>query len=847
MDKKDVVKNSTISTIIEYVKERPFDQKPKSEQRQDRLTDLIFSILIFSVTYWFSFIAFNYFLQTVGGVGGYAYTNKPFNFINNHPELYWVTSLLGWAPNQNIQVEGFYDFNYYYIPYVQNFVRGWNPFTGGNTAPILPDQMHGYVYGPFYIFFISVGSLFFNMGAVESLVYSNVISYSLISVMVYLLAKRVTGNIIALIVALFHSVLPVNLVYQIFYGFNTPQMTLLFLISVWFFMRHNDSLAIFFLGMAFLTKQFPLLIAMPILMLLVRRYGWLRGIMFFIEFIIYSLLLSIPFILYDPTSYVYRLFLAGGTQKGVPTIASLRNPSNAGISVTIVGSAVASGDLFLAQVLSIIVSSLVLFFLTLFVISWSAFSAYRYLEINPQHYYRFIALFFFIAHGIIGRGLYKYYDPFLLPLLILALIPFNPNGSLNLRLGATIQANFRTLISSKTRAEPLSLKYVVFLISSVFLFIYQFIFLEWMAKLVFGKDPIRIIWLISASFLVIACILKPNSKFDIKDFLNLKNFSVEANNKNTSNSHSTGSSQDDLTESEDMILAFKHLIVNGINVILLVGIFLTIYLQVAHDTTELFKNYGFLLWMSILGTISLLNLEIVKSNIFLYPELPRDPPSHAVQGVEVFSFFSTLGLSLGFVDLKIFNFISDPNLVFLNNFAKNTILIAFSLFVTFVISRIIAYALGTNVNHVTKRARHYSHQLKSLSVGTLISIGVFITQLLTRLYFKQNFRSEFFFFVSMAILTGSIVLSGLLLKYVSHSNKIARTVIYDPKVNIIDILRIVILGSVVWFFNILVFDVDRLMNPALIFYFGIVLMAYMGEEYWSAYIRMPIRVLKTIF
>ena len=161
-------------------------------------------------------------------------------------------------PGDTVFTEGYYDFYTYYIPYVNAYEESWNPYSGSRVAG---DNIGGYVYGPFYMISISIGKLWFNLSTVDSIVYSNLILDSLTYVMIYIIAKRYTGNIFAFIIAILGSFSPISLFYIAYRGLNAPIMNFSFLVFVWAYLERKDNLSMFMFTFSLLTKQFPLFMA----------------------------------------------------------------------------------------------------------------------------------------------------------------------------------------------------------------------------------------------------------------------------------------------------------------------------------------------------------------------------------------------------------------------------------------------------------------------------------------------------------------------------------------------------------------------------------------------------------
>ncbi|MCH8908060.1 MAG: glycosyltransferase family 39 protein, partial [Candidatus Heimdallarchaeota archaeon] len=424
-------------------------QYPKiTNPRTDRLTDLIFVLLIFGIAFWFRlWLRVVFFDVYPDSFGFRPIEDGPLHLFN----YFNVES------GQEIATEGYADFPVYYIPYVDAFVDGWDPYSGHITED---DKLNAYVYGPFYIYLISIGSYFFDMDPHDSIVYSNLLFDSLTYVMVYVLAKRVTGNVIAFTIALIGSFSPIAIYYSDLKVLNAPQMNFLLLVFLYFYLEKRDNWSMFFLAMATLTKQFPLFMLMPVGFWMARRYGILRGIAKILIFFFFALLLSLPYIVTTFVPYYQKLFLPGGPKTTIkcPEGGEATNLL-AGIldlgscdAYFASGSNASSRDLNLIEfttsdvfgnLLFSLINSHVLFLGSLFLLAWVGFTGFDYLERNPKLYYRFTAAYMCLAHATIARGIYKYYLTLLVPLILLSLIPGNNKKSLNISVGAMIHKGWK--------------------------------------------------------------------------------------------------------------------------------------------------------------------------------------------------------------------------------------------------------------------------------------------------------------------------------------------------------------------------------------------------------------------
>ncbi|MHA2501455.1 MAG: glycosyltransferase family 39 protein [Candidatus Kariarchaeaceae archaeon] len=435
----------------------PRDKNPSN----DRLTDLLIILFILGISIWYRFYFRQAYLDTYG-----IYV---FHLQIAESDPLGFGSFFGLAPGESFFSEGYHDFYSYYIPYVEAFEDGWNPYTG-NREP--GDRIGGYVYGPFYMLSIAAGRIWFGMSVIDSIVFSNIILDALCYVMVYILAKRYTGNIVAAVVALLGSFSPISLFFIAYRGLNAPIMNFSFLLFIYFYLEKRDNLSMIMLAFSLLTKQFPLFMAMPAGLWMVRRYGFFKGVSYYLRFFIAVLVLSVPYILWTPRSYIVRLFLPGGSKDvpSCPTNAEATNlfhgmiPDGACIPVNNGFAPLDTGLLPPGHELIFwLVNSHVLFFGSLIILAYIGFTAYDYLEERPRLYLVFFSAYYAVAHATIARGIYKYYITFLIPLMLLGFVFGDRSKSLNLRLGYILSNAWRTWLSPRYRQKEATPTYWAFL------------------------------------------------------------------------------------------------------------------------------------------------------------------------------------------------------------------------------------------------------------------------------------------------------------------------------------------------------------------------------------------------
>ncbi len=304
---------------------------------------------------------------------------------------------------------GFIDAEHYYVPYVHSFAfENWNPYSGSWNV----DSGNPYVYGPLYIFLISVGALFFSV--YNSFFYSNLLFEGLSGAFIYLILKEYTSEKRAILGVLLFTFAPMNIYYAGFQVLNTPQQSFFALSGIYAFIKKKDTTSNVLLAMGFLTKQFPLLLLGPIWILLFWRYQ-LKAIKYPFISIITTLFFSWPWMLINGMTYWKRLFLAGRGQTyyGLP---------KQNISMNLFHSSYFHGFEGLSQELFVAVNNQDLFLLALGVSALICVVAGNRLIDNPRLLMNYFLWYNLITHATIARGVYKYYDAYLTPFFLLWLV-----------------------------------------------------------------------------------------------------------------------------------------------------------------------------------------------------------------------------------------------------------------------------------------------------------------------------------------------------------------------------------------------------------------------------------------
>lgn len=361
-------------------------------------------------------------------------------------EWYWKVHGAGfnWFHYEGTEVvrvwylEAYSDASYYYEPYLESFrYENWNPYAGGEGP------LNGYAYGPMFIYGLYFVSLFVSLFfpqfdkpelLSESVKWTHIVFDALSVVMVYLIvitlktfkSKTLTKHALGILSAAIFSMMPINLLYVDSVFLNTPQMTFFTLISLLLFIKDKYRLTAFFLSVAWLSKQMPLFLLIPWFLIIWKKID-LRAAFrdFLFPFLLSTLILSLPWLFMTPVEYAWRVLGPG------KPLAFL-DLEHTGHTVSLAHSFLFLGNQSLANFYHVINKYMIPFIL--FYGFTAVFAYFNGKKIGGNESYQIIFATWIIVntHLFISRGIYKYYNAFITPFIVLSLLTFIEEKSSNL-------------------------------------------------------------------------------------------------------------------------------------------------------------------------------------------------------------------------------------------------------------------------------------------------------------------------------------------------------------------------------------------------------------------------------
>ncbi|MCG3221449.1 MAG: hypothetical protein H7641_08720 [Candidatus Heimdallarchaeota archaeon] len=357
----------------------------------------------------------------------------------------WINSEVGTAfyhtfqNNEGVSVtwyfENYTDAEYYYESYLENFrYNGWNPY-----APPLPfdseNKLDFYLYGPFLIYGFAFISLFvelFNPGTSldflipTSIKWTAIVFDALSVAMIYLIiislktfkSKRVVANLAGISGALAYIFMPMNLLYIDASYLNIPQMTFFTLLALYLFLKEKYVFSSIVFSIAWLSKQMPLFSIIPLFFILGKKTHFSFALKrFLIPFILSTFIFSIPWIFLNPFKYSIRI-IGAGRSLWYATLAEEGNKHG----VTLAHSLLYGNAEFLSKVyvyLNVAMIPFLIFYI------YSIFIAHfngRNIAEDETNFYIYNTWLIVLTHTFLSRGVYKYYDAFFNPFLVISSI-----------------------------------------------------------------------------------------------------------------------------------------------------------------------------------------------------------------------------------------------------------------------------------------------------------------------------------------------------------------------------------------------------------------------------------------
>ncbi len=324
--------------------------------------------------------------------------------------------------------ETYLDSEIYYELFTLSFLfEGWNPYVRSE------DLLDNYMYGPLFLYgeviFYFLAALFLPGSSRETIAHEgvkwNALVFDTLSVvLLYILIinlknfkeRKATKHFVGLFGAIGFAFIPTNLFYVDAYFLNIPQMTFFTLLTFYFFMKEKYMLSSLFLAFAWMSKQIPLFLLLPMFFMLIRKKSVRFALKkFLIPHVIICFFLSIPWLFITPLLYIGMILGAGRPLWYISVEQEARCHGT-----TLAHSFYYINNKALAYIFLYLNIAMIPFLIAFLMGTFMSHFKGKELISDEFNFYIFMNWFLIILHTFLSRGVFKYYDAFLNPFMIIA-------------------------------------------------------------------------------------------------------------------------------------------------------------------------------------------------------------------------------------------------------------------------------------------------------------------------------------------------------------------------------------------------------------------------------------------
>ncbi|MFW9921997.1 MAG: hypothetical protein ACFFDW_01785 [Candidatus Thorarchaeota archaeon] len=340
--------------------------------------------------------------------------------------IYFWDNQVDFNPNF-VYFEGYKDFHNYYVNWAYAwYVKDWYPFQDWRGINRL-DPLDMYSYPALFLYILVI---FWRPGMPKFwLGFPLMLTDALCAGMVYLILKEIIKKRGGIYIAIFGGVLmaisPINLIYTGVYWLNTGPVTLFVLVCFYFLTQRKWWQTFFWLAIATMCKQDGLFLIYPIFLMMlgekVRDKGIKRGILESscngVVFLFTCVICSIPWIFITPILYGIHMLYPGkmlSLEHDIGDISQVYSFSWAlyyhnirGVFLDIVAFGVNS------MLFMIVFATIIAIYMM-----WRAF----YKKMDNIELFEFSAIYIILTHIFLPRGIFKFYTPFYMPFIIIAIV-----------------------------------------------------------------------------------------------------------------------------------------------------------------------------------------------------------------------------------------------------------------------------------------------------------------------------------------------------------------------------------------------------------------------------------------
>jgi hypothetical protein len=230
--------------------------------------------------------------------------------------------------------------------------------------------------------------------------------------------KKKLAHVVGIIGAIAYIFMPINLLYIDSSYLNIPQMTFFTLLAFYMFLKEKYVLSSTVFSIAWLSKQMPLFSIIPLFFILARKTQLSFSLKrFLLPFILSSFLFSIPWIFLNPYKDSIRI-IGAGRSLWYATLAEEGNKHG----VTLAHSFLYGNAEFLSKVYVYLNIAMVPFLFFYFISIFLGHFNGKDIGENETNFFVYNTWLIVLTHTFLSRGVYKYYDAFFNPFLIICSI-----------------------------------------------------------------------------------------------------------------------------------------------------------------------------------------------------------------------------------------------------------------------------------------------------------------------------------------------------------------------------------------------------------------------------------------
>ncbi|MFX1566371.1 MAG: hypothetical protein ACFFCH_10310 [Promethearchaeota archaeon] len=308
-------------------------------------------------------------------------------------------------------LEHYDDWSWYYYPFATQFLEGHLPYTP-ELYEIVPGHQ-SYLYPPFFLYSLVT---FFLFPGVYSLV-GGIVFFDLISgICLYLITFRISHSTFrASLAAVLYFLNPIAIWWTDFLWFAEAVFTTFLIISIFFLVEDQYTLASVFMALATMTKQVAV-IFVPVLFIFAYRKNLRTLVQSLIVFISIILVISLPYLILMPFDYISIIIGPAGP----PLYSGIMPPWNMPVPLF-------ASFWFLPIPIRDVIAFIIYSYMPLIITLVLLYSLLLFTttESSQQLQYLFIGYALLISlafYSFFPRGIYKWYAVAIVPFLVLATV-----------------------------------------------------------------------------------------------------------------------------------------------------------------------------------------------------------------------------------------------------------------------------------------------------------------------------------------------------------------------------------------------------------------------------------------